>query len=109
MACMRVSGDRFAARMRAMGQPWELAVFLWLPSLVFAVVLAADLRYRSSLGDWEIFRHASVLTLHGHSPFTATDPAALAHNDKFVYPPITALLIGPFAVLPDMAGRVLVL
>jgi alpha-1,2-mannosyltransferase len=109
MAHMRVAGDRLAARMRGMGQPWELAVFLWLPFLVFAVVLAADVRYRSSLGDWEIFRHASRLALHGHSPFSIAGPAALAHNDKFVYPPITALLIGPFAVLPNMAGRVLVL
>jgi alpha-1,2-mannosyltransferase len=109
MTRMRMAAERFAAQVRASGQPWELAVFLWLPSLVFAVVLAADVHYRSSLGDWEIFRHASRLALHGHSPFTVANPAALAHNDKFVYPPITALLIGPLAVLPDLAGRVLVL
>jgi alpha-1,2-mannosyltransferase len=109
MGCMKAAGDRLAARMRAIGQPWELTVFLWLPSLVFAVVLASDLSYRSSLGDWEIFRHASHLALHGHSPFTVADPAALAKNDRFVYPPITALLIGPLAVLPDMAGRALLM
>jgi alpha-1,2-mannosyltransferase len=106
---MRAAGDRLAARMRAMGRPWELAVFLWLPVLVFALVVAADVTFRSSLGDWEIFRHASRLALQGHSPFTVADPAAFAHNDKFVYPPVTALLIGPFAVLPDLVGRVLVL
>jgi hypothetical protein len=78
---MRAVGDRLAARMRAMGQPWELAVFFWIPALVFAVVLAADMRFRSSLGDWEIFRHASRTVLHGSSPF---------------------------AVLPDEAGRALV-
>lgn len=105
---MRAVGDRLAARMRAMGQPWELAVFFWIPALVFAVVLAADMRFRSSLGDWEIFRHASRTVLHGNSPFTVADPAALAHNDRFVYPPVTALLIAPFAVLPDEAGRALV-
>jgi alpha-1,2-mannosyltransferase len=109
MAYMRMAGERLAARMRAMGPPWELALFLWLPAVVFAVVVAADVHYGSSLGDWEIFRHASRLALHGHSPFTVADPAALAHNDKFVYPPITALLIGPLAVLPDLAARVLVL
>jgi alpha-1,2-mannosyltransferase len=95
--------------MRALGQPWELAVFLWLPFLVVAVVLAADVHFRSSLGDWEIFRHASHSALHGNSPFTAADPSALAHNDKFVYPPITALLIAPVAALPDEAGRMLIL
>jgi alpha-1,2-mannosyltransferase len=109
MGCMKAAGDRLAARMRAMGQPWELALFLWLPALVFAVVLASDLSYRSSLGDWEIFRHASHLALRGHSPFTVADPAALAKNDRFVYPPITALLIGPLAVLPHLAGRVLLM
>ncbi|HEY3577849.1 MAG TPA: glycosyltransferase family 87 protein [Gaiellaceae bacterium] len=105
---MTAVADRLAARMRAMGRPWELAVFFWTPALVFAFVLAVDVRFRSSLGDWEIFRHASQLAVHGRSPFSVADPAALAHNDRFVYPPITALLITPFAALPDDAGRVLV-
>jgi hypothetical protein len=67
------------------------------------------MRYRSSLGDWEIFRTAARSTLHGHSPYAAATSAAFAHNDRFVYPPITALLVAPLAVLPDMAGRALVL
>ena len=109
MASMKAVGDRLVVRLRAMGQPWELAAFLWLPTFVFAVVLIADLRYRSSLGDWEIFRHASQLAIQGESPFTAANPASFAHNDQFVYPPITALLVAPFAALPDIAGRALVL
>jgi alpha-1,2-mannosyltransferase len=109
MVSMRVAVERLAVRVRALGQPWELAVFLWIPFVVFAVVLAADIRFRSSLGDWEIFRSAARAVMHGRSPYAAVDPASLAHNDKFVYPPITALLIAPLAVLPDLAGRVLVL
>lgn len=109
MPRMRIAGDRLGARMRAMGEPWELAVFLWVPSLLAAVVLAAGVHFRSSLGDWEIFRQASLLAIHGHSPFAAANVATLAHNDQFVYPPITALLIAPFAALPDLAGRALVL
>jgi alpha-1,2-mannosyltransferase len=109
MGSMRAAGERLASRMRALGQPWELGVFLWVPFLLFAVVVAADLHFRSSLGDWEIFRTAARSAVHGQSPYTAADPAALAHNDRFVYPPITALLVAPFAVLPDLAGRVLVL
>jgi hypothetical protein len=105
---MRLSGDRFAGRLRALGEPWEIAVFLWIPFLFFVVVVAGDLHVRS-LGDWEIFREAARSALHGHSPYPAAHPAAFAHNDKFVYPPITALLIAPIAVLPDEAGRVLVL
>ena len=106
---MNGAGDRLGARMRAMGEPWELAVFLWIPFLLSAVVLAADLHFRSSLGDWEIFRHAARLAMHGHSPYSVVDPAALARNDQFVYPPITALLIAPFAALPHEAGRAVVL
>jgi hypothetical protein len=101
-------GERLAARLRGLGQPWEIAVFLWAPLVLFTIVVAGDLHFRA-LGDWEIFRAAARSTLHGHSPYTAIQPAALAHNDKFVYPPITALLVAPLAVLPDEAGRVLVL
>jgi hypothetical protein len=106
---MRVAGERVAAYMRGLGQPWELAAFLWLPLLFFGVIIAADLHFRGSLGDWEIFRSAARQVVQGRSPFTAADPTALAHNDKFVYPPITALLMAPLAVLPDEAGRILVL
>ena len=109
MGAMKAAGERLAVRMRTLGRPWELAVFLWAPFLLFAVVAAADLRFRSSLGDWEIFRAAAHSAVHGLSPYTAPDPAALAHNDRFVYPPITALLVAPIAVLPDIVGRVLIL
>ena len=44
MGCMKAAGERLAVRMRALGQPWELAVFLWVPFLFFAVVLAALIR-----------------------------------------------------------------
>src|SRR5215470_5375216 len=69
---MKAAGERVAVRMRAMGQPWELGMFLWLPCVLFAVVAAADVHYRgSSLGDWEIFRSAARSALHGHSPYPA--------------------------------------
>jgi hypothetical protein len=107
---MKAAGERLAVRMRALGQPWELAAFLWLPFLLYTVVLAAEVHFRgSSLGDWEIFRGAARSTLHGHSPYPAADPSVLSHNDRFVYPPITALLVAPLAVLPNLAGQVLVL
>jgi hypothetical protein len=110
MGFMADAGERLAARLRALGQPWELGLFLWLPFLLFAVVAAADLHYRgSSLGDWEIFRGAARSAFHGRSPYPTADPSVLARNDQFVYPPITALLVSPIAALPDLAGRILVL
>lgn len=109
MVRMRAACDRLGAHLRGLGQPWELAIFLWMPFLVFGFVLVAELGFRSSLGDWEIFRAAAKSVMHGHSPFTTADPRALARNDSFVYPPVTALLIVPLAALPSEVGRVLVL
>lgn len=109
MVGMEGFGERLAARVRALGQPWEIALFLWVPSLFVTAVLAANLHLHGALGDWEIFRAAAHSVLHGHSPYSVVDPSVLAHNDKFVYPPVTAFLVAPLAVLPDEAGRVLVL
>jgi hypothetical protein len=109
MVSVKAVGERLGARMRALGQPWEIALFLWVPILLFGTVTASELHMRGSLGDWEIFRSAAHSALHGRSPYPAANPAALAHNDRFVYPPITALLVAPLAVLPDAAGRVLLL
>jgi hypothetical protein len=106
---MKAAGERLAVRVRALGQPWELAVFLWVPFLLTGLVFAAELHLHGTLGDWEIFRLAARSALHGHSPYPTASVAALAHNDRFVYPPVTALLVAPLAVLPDEAGRVLVL
>jgi alpha-1,2-mannosyltransferase len=102
---MKAAGERVAASMRALGQPWELAVFLWIPVILFAVVVASELHLASSLKDWEIFRAAAHSVVHGRSPFPPATPAALAHGDKYVYPPSTALLLAPLAFLPDVAGK----
>jgi alpha-1,2-mannosyltransferase len=105
---MRAAGERVALRVRTLGQPWELALCLWVPFLLFSLVVASDLHSRAtSLRDWEIFRAAARLVVHGHSPYAVA--AAAAPNDQFVYPPVTAFLVAPFAVLPDTAGRVLIL
>jgi alpha-1,2-mannosyltransferase len=90
-------------------RPWEVAIFLWLPFSLLALVVFAALYWSKSLGDWEIFRTAALAVVHGRSPFGAADAATLAHNDQFVYPPSTALALGPLALLPDVAGRVVVL
>lgn len=90
-------------------RPSEVAFFGWLPVIVVGVVFFSDLRWGGSLGDFAIFRTAAREVLHGHSPFVAPDPHALVRNDKFVYPPITAFLFAPFAVLPFEAARVSIL
>ena len=106
---MKAAGERLAASMRALGQPWELAVFLWVPCILFAIVVASELHLHGSLKDWEIFRGAAHSVVHGRSPFPPADPAALKHGDKYVYPPVTALLMAPLAFLPDVVGKALFL
>jgi alpha-1,2-mannosyltransferase len=103
------AGNRIGDAVRSFAAPWEFALFLCLPLVLLAVVFASDLRWSSSLGDWQIFRAAARTVVHGHSPYVAVDPASLSQNDKFVYPPVTALLVAPLAVLPVELGRVLVL
>src|SRR6266568_3764795 len=101
--------DRFADRLRAFAQPWELGCFIWVPAIALAYAFWYELRARSSLQDFVIFRTASKAVLHGRSPFPAADPLALSHFDKFVYPPSTALLFAPFDALPLKVGQVIML
>ena len=106
---MKAAGERVAASMRALGQPWELAVFLWVPCILFALVVATELHLANSLKDWEIFRAAAHSVVHGQSPFPPATTAALAHGDKYVYPPVTALLLTPIAFGPVALGKTLFL
>jgi Glycosyltransferase family 87 len=105
MRKMKAAGERIAVSLRNLGQPWELAVFLWIPLILFAVVFASELHLANSLKDWEIFRAAARSVVHGRSPFPPATTAALAHGDKYVYPPVTALLLSPLAFLPVAAGK----
>jgi hypothetical protein len=100
--------DSFGDRVRALGQPWEIGAFLWVPVVCLSFTGWYEFRARYTLQDFGIFRAAAVAVLHGRSPYVAATPAALAHFDKFVYPPVAALVFAPIAVLPSEVGRVLV-
>jgi alpha-1,2-mannosyltransferase len=108
-APVRAHLSRFGASARTPARPWEVAVFAGLPLVLLVAVFAAELRWGGSLGDWTIFRTASRAVVHGRSPYVAANPASLAHNDKFVYPPLAGLVLAPLALLPAEVGRVLVL
>jgi alpha-1,2-mannosyltransferase len=101
--------DRFADRLRSFAQPWELGSFIWLPAIVLAYAFWQSLKARTPLDDFGIFRTAANVVLRGDSPYVAANPHALAHFDKFVYPPATALLFAPFTAIPLKLGSVLML
>src|SRR6266566_3439668 len=101
--------ERLADRLRAFARPWELASFIWVPAIVVAYAFWQSLRATTPLDDFGIFRTAAKAVVHGNSPYVAADPHALAHFDKFVYPPSAALLFAPFAALPIKPGSVVML
>lgn len=98
--------ETFGDRLRSFAQPWELVAFFWVPMLAIVYACWYELSARVALEDFGIFRTASLAVLHGRSPYGAPTAAAMAHFDKFVYPPVAALLLAPFAALPSEASRV---
>ena len=99
-------GDQLADRVRALGRPWELAVFAWVPAIAIAYSCWYELRAKRALEDFVIFRTAALRVVHGQSPFPPATLEGVAHFDKFVYPPSTAILFAPFAALPVAVGQV---
>lgn len=94
-------------RLRAFAKPWELVLFVWVPAIGLAYASWAEIRARNPLEDFGIFRTAALAVVHGRSPYVTPSAAAFAHFDKFVYPPVAALLFAPFAALPSGPARVL--
>ena len=99
--------ERFGDWLRGFARPWEVVVFLWIPGLALGYACWFMLRSHEALQDFAIFRKAAVQVVHGQSPYVAPTPAAVAHFDKFVYPPGAALLFAPFAAFPSEAARAL--
>jgi alpha-1,2-mannosyltransferase len=106
MRGMTRRGDQLADRLRATAKPWELAAFAWVPAIAIAYSCWYELHAKRALEDFVIFRTASLRVLHGDSPFPPATLHGVAHFDKFVYPPSTALLFAPLAVLPVAVGQV---
>jgi alpha-1,2-mannosyltransferase len=97
----------FGDRLRSFAQPWELVSFLWLPALGMTYALWYELHAHKVLEDFGVFRTAALAVVHGRTPYVQPSAAALAHFDRFVYPPVAALLFAPFAAVPPEGGRVL--
>src|SRR4051794_12074923 len=81
--------------------------FVWIPAIALAFASWAEVHSRDPLQDFGIFRTAALDVVHGRSPYVKPTAAALSHFDKFVYPPVAALVFAPFAAVPAGAARVL--
>jgi alpha-1,2-mannosyltransferase len=86
----------------------QTALFVEAPLIVLALV-----GYWAVTGkvgeDFDTFRLAAIAVMHGRSPYPPAVPALLALNNKFVYPPVDAYVLIPFAVVPRVLGWVLFL
>ena len=99
--------EAFGERLRGFARPWELASFIWLPGIGLGYACYWELRTHDALQDFSIFRTAASAVVHGRSPYVTPTAAAFAHFDKFVYPPVAALLFAPFTALPPGPAKVL--
>ena len=73
-----------SATLRRLGRPWEIVVFVQVPTIAF-LWLVWGVYGHGGGGDFAIFRRARPAVLHGHSPYV--HPALkLAANDRFVLP-----------------------
>ena len=103
------SGSTFGDRVRAFARPWELATFVWVPTIMLGFACWHELRARDALQDFGIFRTASRTVLRGASPYVPATPHALVGFDKFVYPPAAAVAFAPLAFIPAELARLLML
>jgi alpha-1,2-mannosyltransferase len=79
-------------------------ILLGLLPLATLVLLAVQ-SPRHYFWDFRVFREAGKDVLAGRSPYPPADPALLAHQSSFIYPPESALAFVPLAVLPyDLAA-----
>jgi alpha-1,2-mannosyltransferase len=99
--------DAFGDRVRAFARPWEFACFICVPAIALAFACWEELHAKLALEDFGIFRTAALAVIHGHSPYVAPNPSAYVHFDRFVYPPVAALLFAPLAAVPSGPSRAL--
>ena len=101
---MRLDGPDILGRI-ARRRSVQVGVFAEAPLLVlgFLLSLAVD---GGSFQDFKVFRQAALTVLHGRSPYGLPDPALLAHGNQFVYPPLDAYAVLPFALLSGPVGAV---
>lgn len=97
---------RLEHHLRALGA--TLAVFAFAVAPVVATMYFLYLASRGADLAFD-FRHAYATgadaVLVGESPFPAANDPALADGTRYVYPPLTAYLVAPFAILPSVVGE----
>ncbi|MBD0328526.1 MAG: DUF2029 domain-containing protein [Thermoleophilia bacterium] len=100
-------GERNARLLDRVGAPLKLFFFAVLPVIVTGQVLVAAIRLDAFAVDFHhSFRPAAAAVLDGRSPYLDAG-SELASGAAFVYPPVAAVVLTPFALVPAAAGDAL--
>lgn len=90
-------------RVRGIARAFAKSLYLW-PAMLYPAVMAGVLlgavHSRTPAFDFDTFRHASWLALHGHDPYPPAQAAILRLQNQFVYPAPALALFAPFALIP---------
>jgi Glycosyltransferase family 87 len=96
-------------RLSALRVALRVGIYALLPFLLISTLLATAISSDILALDFHnAFRPAAQAVLHGMSPYVALDDPELTRGTAFVYPPVSAFLLMPFALLPSFAADVLV-
>jgi Glycosyltransferase family 87 len=91
------AGDRWRLAWRRAGTH---SLMIW-PPLAVALLIYVSARKSSLAIDFaRAYLPAAHKVIHGDSPYAPVTAKALAHGSAFVYPPLTAWLVAPFAAVP---------
>jgi Glycosyltransferase family 87 len=90
-------------RVRGFARAFAKSLYL-LPAMLYPAVMAGVLlgavHSRAPAFDFDTFRHAAWLALHGHNPYPPPQAAILRLQDQFVYPAPALALFAPLALIP---------
>lgn len=95
-----------SARARRLG---AVALFGVLPAVVVVTLFATTISDDAVAFDFRVFYEAAEAVLAGESPYQSLDDESAPVARGYVYPPLTALVVVPFTVLPTVVAGVLVM
>jgi hypothetical protein len=78
-----------------------------LPAVVVGTLFVETVLDDAVAFDFRVFYAAAEAILQGESPYVSPDDPDAVFGRSFVYPPVTAILVTPFTVLPEEAAGVL--
>jgi alpha-1,2-mannosyltransferase len=84
-------------------------LFAALPAITVVTLFVSTIEDDAVAFDFRVFYDAAEAVLAGDSPYQSLDDASAVVARGYVYPPITAIAVIPFTLLPAKAAGLLVM